>query len=112
MIIVVIDEGLEVANLDLLLAAFTLHERVQLQVHAIAVVHGPIDPDTIGAVSLRVEVSSVALEQLLDNLVVLELIMGYSQDLEGLLAGDESSLDAQALLGHLLAAFVAEFLHG
>jgi hypothetical protein len=35
MIIVIIDEGLEVANLDLLLAAFTLHEGVQLQVHAI-----------------------------------------------------------------------------
>ena len=112
MIIVVIDEGLEIANLDLLLAAFTLHEGVQLQVHAIGIVHGPIDPDTIGAVSLRVEVPSMALEQLLDDLVVLEFIMGNSQDLKGLLAGDESALDAQALLGHLLAAFVAEFLHG
>jgi hypothetical protein len=54
----------------------------------------------------------VALEQLLNDLVVLELIMGYSQDLEGLLAGDETPLNAQSLLGHLLAAFVAEFLHG
>ena len=54
----------------------------------------------------------MALEQLLDDLVVLELIMGYSQDFEGLLASDESALDAQALLSNLLAAFVAEFLHG
>lgn len=112
MIIVVIDERLEVANLDLLLAALTLNQGVKLQVHAIRVVHGPINPDTIRAVSLRVEVPSVALEQLLDDLVVLELIMRYSQYLEGLLAGDKSALDAQALLGNLLAAFVAEFLHG
>jgi hypothetical protein len=35
MIIVIIDESLEVADLDLLLAALTLHERVKLQVHAI-----------------------------------------------------------------------------
>ena len=54
----------------------------------------------------------MALEQLLDNLVVLKLIMGYSQDLEGLLPRHESTLNAQAFLGHLLAAFVAEFLHG
>jgi hypothetical protein len=39
MIIVIIDEGLEVADLDLLLAALALHEGVQLQVHAIGVVH-------------------------------------------------------------------------
>ena len=54
----------------------------------------------------------MALEQFLDDLVVLELIMGYAQDLEGLLAGHESALYAQTLLGHLLAALVAEFLHG
>lgn len=53
----------------------------------------------------------MALEQFLDDLVVLKLIMGYAQDLEGLLAGHESALDAQALLGHLLATLVAEFLH-
>jgi hypothetical protein len=111
MIIVIIDESLEVADLDLFLAALALHQGVQLQVHAIGVVHGPINPDTIRPVSLWVEVARVALEQFLDDLVVLKLIMGYAQDLEGLLAGHESALDAQALLGHLLATLVAEFLH-
>ena len=33
MVIVVIDEGLEVPNLDLLLATLTLKERVQLKPH-------------------------------------------------------------------------------
>jgi hypothetical protein len=52
MIIVIIDESLEVADLDLFLAALALYEGVQLQIHAIGVVHGPINPDTIRPVSL------------------------------------------------------------
>ena len=36
MIIVVVDKRLEVANLDLLLAAFALNQRVQLEEHPAA----------------------------------------------------------------------------
>lgn len=51
------------------------------------------------------------LEELLNDLVALELIIGDAKNLEGLLAGNKATLDAQALLRHLLTTLVTKLLH-
>ena len=38
MIIIIVNEGLKVADLDLLLAAFALNQRVQLEEHPVTIV--------------------------------------------------------------------------
>ena len=111
MIIVVIDKSLEVTDLDLFLSAFTLEQRVQLEKHPVP--HWwptPLHQST-GTEPLRVEVAGVPLEELLNELVALEFIVGDAEDLEGLLAGHKATLDAQALLRHLLTALVTKLLH-
>lgn len=63
MVIVVVYKGLEVANLNLLLASVAFEERVQLKPHRLVATQA-------------VEVGRVALEQPLDDVVALEFIVG------------------------------------
>lgn len=70
MVIAVVYEGLEVANLDLLLAALTLEERVQLE-----------HTESLGGVALSgllVQEGGMALKKLLDDLVRLQLVVSDS----------------------------------
>ena len=53
----------------------------------------------------------MSLEELLNELVALEFIVGNAEDLEGLLAGNKATLDAQPLLRHLLTTLVTKLLH-
>ena len=105
MVIVVVNEGLEVADLDLLLAALAFEQRVQLEHHSIPCRNN-------AAARLSVKVCCMALEELLNDLIGLKLIVCDPQYLEGLLAGHKAALDPQALLGDLLSALVAELFHG
>ena len=53
---------------------------------------------------------TVFCQEVLDLLVVKEFLLGHSEDLKGLLLGDEASLNAKAFIGNFLAKFVAMFL--
>jgi hypothetical protein len=53
----------------------------------------------------------MTLKKFLNDLVILELIVGDPEDLEGLLTGHKATLNSQAFLCYLLAALVAELLH-
>ena len=94
MIIVVVNECLEVPNLDLLVAVLALHKTVQLN-------HREVTSQIVG----------VVLKQLLDDFIGLEFVRGNPEDIEGLLLGDEATLDSQTLLSDLFSALVAELFH-
>ena len=50
-------------------------------------------------------------QQFLYLLVIEKLLLSESENLEGLLLGNESSLDPQTFVGHLRPARIAELLH-
>ena len=65
-------------------------------------------------VVLNVRVEALALvtvlcQEFLDLLIVKEVLLGHTEDLEGLLLGDEASLNSKAFIGNFLAKFVAMF---
>jgi len=115
MIIIIVNEGLKVADLDLLLAAFALNQRVQLEEHPVTIVKrwGSSGGRATEGVSeaLRVEITRMALKKFLNDLVTLKFVIGYAKDLKGLLTCDKAALNPQTFLCYLLSALVAEFLH-
>lgn len=94
MIVVVIDQSLEIANLYLLVSVMALHKAIQLN-------HGETASHIVGMI----------LEKLLDNFIWLELIWSDTENLKGLLLGNESPLDAQTLLSDLFSALIAKLFH-
>lgn len=94
MIVVVIDQRLEITNLNLLVPILTLHQTVELY-------HRETSSHIVGMV----------LEQLLNDFIRLELIGGDTENLKGLVFGDETTLDAQTLLRDLFATLIAKLFH-
>ena len=83
-LVVVADEGLEISDFDQLLA--------------------------ISSFDVGVERSRVALEQLLDELVVLEVIGREAEDLKSLRLRHEAPLDPKTFLSDLLPTLVAKLI--
>ena len=92
MVIVVINQGLEVSNFDLLPASLTLHQGVQLQ---------------LGEEVRR----TMLLHQLLNYQVTLQVVRGQTQNVKSLFLGDKSAFNSESLFSDLFSAFVAKLLH-
>lgn len=106
MIIVVVDECLKVANLDLFLATLAFKKRVELELWiGTVLVHRVLPP------ILVVHEARMRLKKPLYDLIGFEFIVSNTEDFEGLLPGDKTTLNSQTLLSHLLAALVAELFH-
>jgi len=107
MIIVVIDECLKIANLDLFLSTLTLHQWIKLELRERL---GSVAPSSKGT-QLTIKEAGMCFQKLLYDLVGFEFIVGNAKYFESLLPCDEAALYSKALLRHLLAALVAELFH-
>ncbi len=72
-IVIIVDEGLKVADLDLLLAALALNQGIHLKHHRIPVIQ---DLTALGIKeSRRIHHACVTLKEFLDNLVAFQLVV-------------------------------------